>query len=265
MDETRLFSLLERIAVSLERLSNDGKPAAPNLVRPMDEFWNFDWAAIGAEIVKDDADGPTHVQHNGALYTRRSPVNKYEPAIWYSAPAGKDAEGNVEYVRLITFKTFGDADPLPGKVANNGHKATAAQQAQTTRQPAPQAQQLATPPPPPPAQKAATRPYSPNILKAKLAEWANARADQPCTPQHRTLLAGKLETAVGGKLPRYEMSNWLFGSSSTADIPCDMVLAALKDWLEIKNWESKPSEIAIAEVKAAHAAAVAHIKTTQKA
>lgn len=265
MELEKIATLLERIAVALERLANDGKPPALNLVRPMDEFWNFDWSAIGAEIVKDDDDGPTHVQHNGALYTRRSPVNKYEPAIWYSAPAGKDADGNVEYVRLITFKTFGDADPLPGKVANNGHKAPAPQQTQAPRQPAAQTQRPAAPPPAPAGVQPASRPYSPDVLKVKLAEWAKTRAGQACTAQHRTLLAGQLEGAVGGKLPRYEMSTWLFGSSSTADIPCEIVLAALKDWLEISGWESKPSDIAIAEVKAAHAFCVAEIKATQKA
>jgi|GEM_PF-1770597 hypothetical protein len=265
MDIEKLYPLLERIAVALERLSNDGKPAALNLVRPMDEFWNFDWSAIGAEIVKDDADGPTHVQHNGALYTRRSPTNKFDPAIWYSAPAGKDGDGNVEYVRLITFRDFKDADPLPGKVTNNGHKAPAQQQAQAPRPPAAQTQRPAAPPPTPAMPKLATRPYSPDVLRSKLAEWAKARTGQPCTAQHRTLLAGQLETAIGGKLERYEMSEWLFGSSSTADISCELVLAALKDWLEIKDWQSQPSESAIAEVKAAHAAAVAHIKATQKA
>lgn len=257
MDETRLFSLLERIAVSLERLANDGKPAAPNLTRPMDEFWNFDWAAIGAEIVKDDSDGPTHIQHNGALYTRRSPTNKYDPAIWYSAPAGKDAEGNTEYVRLITFKTFGDADPLPNKLASTAKINGAAPQ---SRPPAP-----APAPQPPAPPKPTTRPYSPDVLKAKLTEWAKARQGQPCTPQHRAMLASQLEAVVGGKLPRHELSEWLFASPSTADIPCELVLAALKDWLLITGWDSQPSETALAEVRAAHKAAVEHIKLTQKA
>lgn len=240
MDE-RLIPILERIAVALERLSNDGKPVAPNLNRPMEEYAGFDWSSIGAEVAKRDDDGPTHIQHNDTLYTRRSPVNKYDPAIWYSAPAGKDDEGNTAYVRLITFKHFGDADPLPAKVKGE------------SKQPAPQ-----------PAANG-TRPYPANALRAKLADWATKRKDQTCTAQHRTMLAGMLEKAVDGKLQRYEMSQWLFGSESTSDIPCDMVLAALKDWLEIKDWNSEPSPNAITEAQVAHAAALAHIKASQKA
>jgi len=254
-DLSQLVPLLERIAVALERLANDGKPVAPNLTRPMEEYAGFDWASIGAEIVKADGDGPTHVQHNGTLYTRRSPTNKYDPAIWYSAPAGKDEEGNTAYVRLITFKHFGDADPLPSKVTGE-IKAP-------TQPPAP-VSRPAQPQPLPQATNGA-RPYTPNILKGKLAEWAEKRKGQACGTSHRTLLASMMERAAGGKLPRHEMSEWLFDSSSTADIAGEMVLAALKDWLEIKDWNSAPSETAIAEAKAAHQAALAHIKATQKA
>jgi hypothetical protein len=247
----QIIPLLERIAVALERLANDGKPAAPNLTRPMEEYGAFDWASIGAEIVRRDDDGPTHIQHNGVLYTRRSPTNKYDPAIWYSAPAGKDAEGNTEYVRLITFKHFGDADPLPSKVTGE------------IKQPAP-----ATQPPPAPAPRQPTngaRPYPANMLKAKLADWATKRKGQLCTAQHRSMLAGMLEKAVGGKLPRYELSQWLFGSESTSTISCEMVLAALKDWLEIRDWKSEPSADAITEAQAAYAAALVQIRATQKA
>lgn len=250
-DISQLAPVLERIAVALERLANDGKPVAPNLTRPMEEYAGFDWASIGADIVKTDNDGPTHIQHNGMLYTRRSPVNKYDPAIWYSAPAGKDAEGNTEYVRLVTFKHFGDADPLPSKVTGE-IKTPAPPPAPVSRQAQPRATN-------------GTRPYAPNVLKGKLAGWAQARKGQPCSDGHRSLLAGMLEKVVGGKLPRYEMSEWLFGAESTATIPGEMVLAALKDWLEIKDWNSAASETAIAEAKAAHQAAVAHIKATQKA
>ncbi len=261
---SQLHNQLERIAIALERLAGGGKPIAPNLVRPMEEYAGFDWAAIGAEIVKDDADGPTHVQHNGILYTRRSPTNKYEPAIWYSAPAGKDGEGNTEYVRLITFRNFGEADPLPGKVNGELRKpapAPAAPQAPAKPVPSPAPAR----PTQPPKQQTLTRPYSPDLLKVKLVEWAEQRLNQPCTASHRTLLAGMLEKAAGGKLPRHEMSEWLFGAASTADIPCELVLAALKDWLEIKDWNSQPSQTAIQEARAAHQAALAFIKKTQKA
>lgn len=270
MDE-RIIPLLERIAVSLERLANDGKPAAPNLTRPMEEYAGFDWSAIGAEIVKRDDDGPTHIQHNGVLYTRRSPVNKFDPAIWYSAPAGKDDEGNTAYVRLITFKSLGDADPLPSKLTGEikqpvERESWGKEKSKVTPPPP-------APPSPPPAAPNAfaprpangTRPYPANVLKSKLAGWASKRKGQTCTDQHRKMLAATLDTSVGGKLQRYELSQWLFGSESTSAIPCEMVLAALKDWLEIKDWESAPSEAAITEAQVAHAAALVAIKATQKA
>jgi hypothetical protein len=253
---TSLAPLLERIAVALERLANDGKPVAPNLTKSMESFWGFDWASIGAEIIREDHDGPTHVQHNGLLYTRRSPTNKYGSAIWYSAPAGKDADGNVEYVRLITFKDFSDADPLPRKLEKPAAKPASAGSPQQAPVPPRTA---------PPSPVVPERPYPAEILKAKLASWAQARKGQPCSEQHRTLLAGMLERAAGGKLPRHEMSEWLFGAASTAEIPCEMVLAALKDWLEIKDWNSAPSQTAITEAHAAHAAAIVVIKATQKA
>jgi hypothetical protein len=46
---------------------------------------------------------------------RRSPSNKYDPAIWFSRANGKDAEGNVQYLRLIVFKPVKEVDQLGDK------------------------------------------------------------------------------------------------------------------------------------------------------
>lgn len=121
-----LIVQLERIADALERLVSGNKPGAPDIVRPIDQYAAFDWSSIDAEVVKADDDGPTHVSHKGRLFTRRSPQNKFDPAIWYSTPAGKDDEGNVQYLRLITFKTIADAEPLPRKLSSDARPAVAA-------------------------------------------------------------------------------------------------------------------------------------------
>src|SRR5574337_764687 len=125
----KLLQQLERIAMSLENLARAGAPAEPNYVKPLSEYRGFDWESIGASVVQQDADGPTHLEWGGALWTRRSPANKFEPAIWYSRAAGKDEAGNNRYLRLITFRPVWDAEPLPektqsatGKPANGGTK-----------------------------------------------------------------------------------------------------------------------------------------------
>lgn len=126
--DPNILKQLTRIADALERLASGGKPSAPNHVRPIEAYAGFDFAEIGAEIVHSDKDGPTHLAWGGLIFTRRSPTNKFEPVIWYSAPAGKDENGEVMYVRLITFKQIKDAEELPPKVADltgakNGEKA----------------------------------------------------------------------------------------------------------------------------------------------
>ncbi len=121
MDDNSLTPFLERIAISLEdiaaHLARAGAPQEPNYVKPLSEYRGFDWSAIEAAVVQQDADGPTHLEWGGFLWTRRSPANKFDPAIWYSRAHGRDAEGNVSYLRLITFKPFKEADRVPEKTA----------------------------------------------------------------------------------------------------------------------------------------------------
>lgn len=122
-----LLKQLTRIADALERIASAGKPTAPDYIRPLAEYAGFDWPSINASVVQQDADGPTHVEWGGMLFTRRSPQNKFDPAIWYSRSIGRNEEGGAEYLRLITFREFKEADALPGKVAQqikasgNGH------------------------------------------------------------------------------------------------------------------------------------------------
>lgn len=112
---------LRRIADALEEIARQGRgaePAAPNYERDLAGFAAFDWTSIGASVVSIDEGGATHVEWGGMIWTRRSPANKFDPAIWYSRSAGKDEDGTVRYLRLITFRTIGKADPLPEQLAS---------------------------------------------------------------------------------------------------------------------------------------------------
>lgn len=110
-------SALSRIAIALETLAQANAPA-PNFVKPIDAYKDFDFTAIGAKVVARDRLGATAVEWGGYQWTRRSPSNKFDVAIWFSRPNGKDAEGNVKYIRLITFKKMTDAEEIPAKVAS---------------------------------------------------------------------------------------------------------------------------------------------------
>jgi hypothetical protein len=129
MDEKILgqfLDKLERIAAAVESLARDGAPQAPNYVKPLGDYRQFDWSSIAASVVQQDADGPTHVEWGGYLWNRRSPANKFDPAIWYSRAQGRDEQGNVTYLRLITFKPLKEPDPVPDKVAQAATRQPAA-------------------------------------------------------------------------------------------------------------------------------------------
>ena len=122
MNDERLISLLSaqtaalaRIANALEAIALTNAPA-PNFIKPIAAYADFDFTSIGALVKGRDANGPTELEWGGYLWTRRSPQNKFGEAIWFSRPTGKDAEGNVKYIRLITFKKLTEAEPLPRKV-----------------------------------------------------------------------------------------------------------------------------------------------------
>lgn len=115
MNDERIIELLASIAGSLAEIARNTereRPEEPNLQRPIEQFRGFDWGGIEATVVKADEWGAAIVEWNGRLWTRRSPENKFGEAIWFSRAAGKDAEGKNLYLRLITFKRVGDAEPL---------------------------------------------------------------------------------------------------------------------------------------------------------
>jgi hypothetical protein len=105
---------LEGVESHLRQIAVSSNPA-PNYLRPLSEYPTFDWSSIGATVLNRDDDGVTAVEWNGQVFTRRSPSNKFDGAVWYSRHLGKDSDGNMRYARLITFKVLSDAEPIAAK------------------------------------------------------------------------------------------------------------------------------------------------------
>jgi len=104
-------ALLERLVAAVEARS-----PAPGYVRALAEFARFDWSEIDATAIQTDDDGIATISWRGHRYMRRSPSNKFDPAIWFSRVVGKDDDGSNRYERLITFKELAEPEPLPVKV-----------------------------------------------------------------------------------------------------------------------------------------------------
>src|SRR5215467_11636464 len=113
--------ILRTIAASLQGLESHlrqialSSNPAPNYQRPLSEYLTFDWASIGATVLNRDGDGATAVEWNGQVFTRRSPSNKFDVAVWFSRHLGQDADGNKRYARLISFRVLSDAEPIAAK------------------------------------------------------------------------------------------------------------------------------------------------------
>jgi hypothetical protein len=101
--------ILRMIAASLQgveahlRQMAISSNTAPNYQRLLSEYPTFDWASIGASVLNRDGDGVTSVEWNGQIFTRRSPSNRFQEAVWFSRHLGQDSDGNKRYARLITF------------------------------------------------------------------------------------------------------------------------------------------------------------------
>jgi hypothetical protein len=113
--EMHSLTVLNRIASALETIAMSNAKA-PNLQRPIESYANFDFDSIGAQVKSADQFGATALDWGGFIWTRRSPQNKFGEAIWFSRAIGKKEDGSNEYARLISFKKFGEAEPLPRKV-----------------------------------------------------------------------------------------------------------------------------------------------------
>ena len=105
---------LQGVESHLRQMAASSNPA-PNYQRPLSEYPIFDWPSIGATVLNRDEDGVTAVEWNGQVFTRRSPNNKFDAAVWFSRHLGQDADGNKRYARLIVFRALSDAEPIATK------------------------------------------------------------------------------------------------------------------------------------------------------
>jgi hypothetical protein len=83
---------LQDVESHLRQIAVSSNPA-PIYWRPLSDYRNFDWASIGAIVLKEDRDGATEVEWNGQVFTRRSAENHFDAAVWYSRCVGKDSDG----------------------------------------------------------------------------------------------------------------------------------------------------------------------------
>ena len=105
---------LQGVESHLRQMAVSSNPA-PNYQRSLSEYPIFDWPSIGATVLNRDEDGVTAVEWNGQVFTRRSPNNKFDAAVWFSRHLGQDADGNKRYARLIVFRALSDAEPIATK------------------------------------------------------------------------------------------------------------------------------------------------------
>jgi hypothetical protein len=112
------IALLGEILGQLKQLNAAAEVRKPHLchTKRIEEYPTFDWEAFGAKVVERDDDGVCLVEFKGEIYSRRSPQNKFAPAIWFSRSDGKDEDGNTKYVKLVIFKKFDfEPEPIPAK------------------------------------------------------------------------------------------------------------------------------------------------------
>ena len=109
--QTRQAEALEKIAQLIER-SLPRQPA-PNYRAILEQFHEFDWSSINAQVEWKDQYGVASVIWQGDRYKRRSPSNSYGAVIYFSSCVGKDEQGNNQYERLITFEPFANLTVEP--------------------------------------------------------------------------------------------------------------------------------------------------------
>ena len=83
---------LEGVESHLRQIAVSSNPA-PNYQRHLSEYPTFDWPSIGATVLNRDGDGAAAVEWNDQVFTRRSPSNKYDTAVWFSRHLGQDSDG----------------------------------------------------------------------------------------------------------------------------------------------------------------------------
>jgi len=98
--------------------------------------------------------------------------------------------------------------------------------------------------------KPETRPYSPEALKARMAEMAKNYSGKEVTTNDRNILTEALGKIFKDDAERYQFCKWLTGEASTKKIPANFVFSMLK-WMEVSRFEDAPDEPAIIEARTA--------------
>ncbi len=266
----RLLGLLGSIAGSLATIERSLLPEAPNYKRPIADYADFDWSSIGAQVIKTDQWGVAQVEHNDQVYTRRAPENKFGEAIWFSRPDGKDADGNNRFLRLITFRTFGEAEPISRKA-----EALVQARPQDARQAAPaapgQAQPAAAVKVPAAAQPPATeassadfdalpseglrRTLAAEAVLRKLRDMAQARAalgQEPATPEIQQKVFNALRLLCGNSdEKRHQVLKLAFGRAHMNELTAAEA-QALRDWVAARKAGNDwlPAAVAVEDLKA---------------
>lgn len=109
--ESRLINALEKIAQLLEESLPPSTP--PNYKALLENFNQYDWSSIGAEVETTDSYGVASVIWKGDRYKRRSPDNAYGAIIYFSRCIGKSEEGTNQYEKLVTFEPYKDLGVQP--------------------------------------------------------------------------------------------------------------------------------------------------------
>ncbi len=123
-EQTDLWlKLQERQAIALELIvkllqQNNLRQPAPNHKAILQNFKNYDWSSIGAEVEFIDSYGVASVIWQGDRYKRRSPDNAYGAIVFFSRCVGKNEDGSNRYERLITFEPIEElkVEPISKKV-----------------------------------------------------------------------------------------------------------------------------------------------------
>lgn len=273
--ETALLAVLASIDQRLEALVDAGATTAPNYQRRLADFTSFNWPAIGATVLEADEFGPAAVEWRGMRYTRRSPQNKFDAAIWFSRAAGKDEDGTVRYERLITFKEQAEPEPLsrkmvdelakiapppavpspkpqdptgnpqsviPVPVHETGHQPGTALSGADDRPNQPPA---ANPPTPAPLNGTAktvvrSQALAPDLLKRWLEQEAARYATRTASPSTLSVVARAMAAIVPDTDRRHELDEWLTGYHSMKDMPGSWLLA-LHGWMKPSK-EAEPTD-----------------------
>lgn len=94
----RIAELLERAICLMDQALAQNQSGGPRYMATAGEFKNFDWGAIGAEILRRDRDQfPDLIKCKGQIYQRRAKPDQ-DGNIWFSRSLG-----NGEYDVLIRF------------------------------------------------------------------------------------------------------------------------------------------------------------------